>query len=82
MLKACADRNDHLCAQSLAVYYETTRRTDRQWPVEPDDREALRLYQIVVSHWESQFALRPNVSNDQTALRETLNKSPIALSYV
>ncbi|MDM0117267.1 hypothetical protein QTI66_34675 [Variovorax sp. J22R133] len=60
-LQTCS-ANDHLCAQSLAVTYETTRRKDRTWAVEADDREALRLYEQVVAHYESEHAKWPKDS--------------------
>lgn len=75
-LKACA-ASDHLCAASLAVYYETTRRKDRTWPVEANDREALRLWESVVAHWEKRHALAPTDSNVAYSLKSAQNKASL-----
>lgn len=51
-LRACSTREKGMCTSTLASYYETTRRSDAPWPVKADDREALRLYEELVRHYE------------------------------
>lgn len=67
-LRACADKGKHLCASSLAEYYESTRRSDMKWPVKADDHAALQLYEQVIKHWTKQSQERPNDANVSRAL--------------
>lgn len=60
----------HLCAYDLAVMYETTRRKDRTWAVETDDREALRFYEQVLSYYEQRAMKYPGDSSYAGAVRQ------------